>query len=157
MKTIKNALVVVAVLFAWNGVAQAEVDGKLEATTTKKYSIEKDGKKIPYLVKVIERRQYEMKLADEDKGKLNQARVKLPAYVTKLIMVNKGADEVYDQFIVLRYEKSPNDSFTLEPTLHGFAVKVDEKELTYIFGEGFYFVNNEDNDFFVVDEFFPMS
>ena len=115
--------------------------------------MKKEGKKIPYELKIFETRNYVLKFKEEDKGKLNQGRVNTPAYVTKLILVNSDMDKSYDRYIVLKYKKSPGDSFELVPTTKGFAVKVDDNHLEYIMGEGVYIVNNGDHDYFTVDEF----
>ena len=153
MKILKQMLTVVVILVMYSGSAQNQSNEIMETTTTKKYIFEKEGKKIPYELKIFERRNYVLKFKEEDKGKLNQGRVNTPAYVTKLILVNSDMDKSYDRYIVLRYKKSPGDSFELVPTTKGFAVKVDDNHLEYIMGEGVYRVNNMDQDYFIVDEF----
>ena len=137
----------------YSGIAQNNSTEIMKTTTTKKYTFEKEGKKIAYELKIFERRNYVLKFKDEDKGNLNQGTVKYPAYVTKLILVNNDTDMSYDRYIVLRYKKSPNDSFELVPTIRGFAIKVDDKHMEYIMGEGVYRVDNKDHDYFIVDEF----
>ena len=153
MKILKQMLTVVVILVMYSGSAQNQSNEIMETTTTKKYIFEKEGKKIPYELKIFERRNYVLKFKEEDKGKLNQGRVNTPAYVTKLILVNSYIDKSYERYIVLRYKKSPGDSFELVPTTKGFAVKVDDNHLEYIMGEGVYRVNNMDQDYFIVDEF----
>jgi outer membrane lipoprotein-sorting protein len=112
-----------------------------------------DGKTIPYKIRVNETKKSTIKFAAKDKGKINQTVIYSPEYVTKLIYVDKDADNVYDTYIVLRYEKDPNDSFEFKPTKRGFTVEVNKKYVEYIFGEGVYFVNNKDADYFFVTEF----
>jgi hypothetical protein len=153
MKILKQMLTVVVMLVMYAGFAQNQSNEIMETTTTKKYIFEKEGKKIPYELKIYEKRNYVLKFKEEDEGKLNQGRVNTPAYVTKLILVNNDMDKSYDRYIVLRYKKSPSDSFELVPTTKGFAVKVDDNHLEYIMGEGVYRVNNMDQDYFIVDEF----
>ncbi len=153
MKILKQMLTVVVMLVMYAGFAQNQSNEIMETTTTKKYIFEKEGKKIPYELKIFEKRNYVLKFKEEDEGKLNQGRVNTPAYVTKLILVNNDMDKSYDRYIVLRYKKSPGDSFELVPTTKGFAVKVDDNHLEYIMGEGVYRVNNMDQDYFIVDEF----
>ena len=153
MKILKQMLTVVVMLVMYTGFAQNQSNEIMETTTTKKYIFEKEGKKIPYELKIFEKRNYVLKFKEEDEGKLNQGRVNTPAYVTKLILVNNDMDKSYDRYIVLRYKKSPGDSFELVPTTKGFAVKVDDNHLEYIMGEGVYRVNNMDQDYFIVDEF----
>ena len=153
MKNLNKVILIVCCLFMINSYAQQHPTEKMKTTTVKKFAFEKDGKKIPYEIKVFENRNYVLKLDKKDKGQLNQDRVKSPAYVTKLIFINNDMDTSYDRYIVLRYEKFPDDSFELIPTKKGFGVKVDKKYVEYIMGEGVYYVNNEDKDFFVVDEF----
>jgi len=153
MKTLKQMLTIVVMLVMYAGFAQDQSTEIMKTTTTKKYTFEKEGKKIPYELKIFETRNYVLKFKEEDKGKLNQGRVNTPAYVTKLILVNSDMDKSYDRYIVLKYKKSPGDSFELVPTTKGFAVKVDDNHLEYIMGEGVYIVNNGDHDYFTVDEF----
>ena len=153
MKILKQMLTVVVMLFMYSGFAQNHSTEIMKTTTTKKYTFEKEGKKIPYELKIFETRNYVLKFKEEDKGKLNQGRVSTPAYVTKLILVNNDMDKSYDRYIVLKYKKSPGDSFELVPTTKGFAVKVDDNHLEYIMGEGVYSVDNKDHDYFMVDEF----
>ena len=152
MKTIKCILLAITLVIGINLQAQdAEVG--MKAMTEKTFEYEKDGKMIPYEIKIFENREFKVKLKEEDKNKLNQERVLTPAKVSKLIFIDNDADKDYDRYIVLRYPKDANDSFELEPTKRGFAVKVDKRYMEYIFGEGVYFVNNEDRDYFIVEEF----
>ncbi|MBQ0740812.1 hypothetical protein J9332_41720, partial [Aquimarina celericrescens] len=76
-----------------------------------------------------------------------------PEQVTKLIYIDNDMYSDYDKYIVLSYTKDAKDSFELKPTKKGFSVIVDNKNVEYIFGEGVYFVNNDDKDFFFVEEF----
>ncbi|MAQ76734.1 MAG: hypothetical protein CL613_10445 [Aquimarina sp.] len=155
MKTIKCILLAITLLIGINLQAQ---DGEvgMKAMTEKNFEYEKDGKMIPYEIKIFENREFKVKLKEEDKNKLNQERVLTPARVSKLIFVDNDADKDFDRYIVLRYPKDANDSFELEPTKRGFAVKVNKRYMEYIFGEGVYFVNNEDRDYFIVEEFNAM-
>ena len=153
MKSIKQMLTVVIILFMYSGFAQNNSNEIMKTTTTKKYTFEKEGKKLEYELKIFETKNYVLKFKDEDKGKLNQGRVKTPAFVTKLILVNNDSDKSYDRYIVLKYKKSPSDSFELVPTTRGFAVNVDDNHMEYIMGEGVYRVDNKDHDYFTVDEF----
>ena len=155
MKTIKCILLVT---FLFVGITSQAQDGELgmKAMTKKTFQYEKDGQMIPYEIRIFENRKFEVKLKEEDKGKLNQERVITPAKVSKLIFVDNDGDKDYDRYIVLRYPKDANDSFELEQTERGFAVKVDKRYMEYIFGEGVYFVNNEDKDYFIVEEFNAM-
>ncbi|NNC70683.1 MAG: hypothetical protein HKN90_07685 [Flavobacteriaceae bacterium] len=162
MKFNKNLMLLVVSIFLSAIVSAQSSDStsvktesieKMRTITTKKYSFHRDGKVIPYELKVLENRNYKLKFKEEDKGKLNQDIVKTPAYVTKLVLIDSDTDPQYDMYLVLRYEKFPSDSFEVVPTEKGFAVKVDKKQLEYIFGEGIYFVNNDDKDFFMIDEF----
>ena len=153
MKILKPILLVVIMLFMYSGIAQNNSTEIMKTTTTKQYTFEKEGKKITYELKIFETRNYVLKFKEADKGKLNQGIVNTPAYVTKLILVNNDTDMTYDRYIVIRYNKSPNDSFDLVPTNRGFAIKVDDNHMEYIMGEGVYRVDNKDHDYFIVDEF----
>ena len=153
MKILKQLLTVVVMLVMYAGFAQNHSTETMKTTTTKNYTFEKEGKKIPYELKIFESRNYVLKFNEEDSGKINQDRVNTPAYVTKLILIDNDMDMNYDRYIVLKYKKSPGDSFELVPTTNGFAVKVDDNHLEYIMGEGVYRVNNKDHDYFTVDEF----
>ena len=154
MKNSKLLIAIFSILFSLNTFAQNTNDNIIKTTTVKNFIIEKNGKKIPYKLKIHEQRRYNVTFEKEDKNKLNQDLVDAPnAYVTKLIFINNDLDKSYDRYLVLRYKKDPTDSFELTPTLRGFAVKVDKRYLEYILGEGIHFVNNEDKDYFIVDEF----
>lgn len=153
MKLLKLLLPVISVLFMSSGIAQEHSAEILETTTTKTFSFEKEGVNQQYELKVYETRKYEIKLKKEDKDKVNQNRVKTPAYVSKLILINNEKDKSYDRYIVLKYKKSPNDSFELVQTAKGFAVNVDKNHLEYIMGEGVYRTHNNHHDYFTVVEF----
>ncbi|GAA4106841.1 hypothetical protein GCM10022393_01530 [Aquimarina addita] len=151
MKTIKIITTILLIFSMSNSIAQEK---QVESTTTvHTFNFEKDGKTIPYRIKVHKKVASKVKLAKEDADKLNQARKATSDQVTKLIYVDNDEYDDYDKYIVLKYMKDPTDSFELKPTKRGFSVLVDNKNLEYIFGEGIYFVNNEDADFFIVEEF----
>jgi len=153
IKAIK--IVTTMLLFLAVTTINAQSEQERETTTTYVVNVKSmDGKSIiPYKVKVNETRKSKIRFAKEDKGKLNQTVIYSPEYVTKLIYVDKNADDVYDTYIVLRYKKDPNDSFIFKPTNRGFMVEVDKKYVEYIFDEGIYFVNNEHADYFYVEEY----
>jgi hypothetical protein len=152
MKAFK--IVVTLLLFLAITNINAQNEQELETTSVYAANIETiDGKIIPYKIGVNETRKSTIKFATKDKGKIDKTAIYSPEYVTKLIYVDKGADNVYDTYIVLRYKKDPNDSFEFNPTKRGFTVEVDKKYVEYIFGEGVYFVNNKDADYFYVTEF----
>ena len=87
MKTIKCILLAITLLIGINLQAQ---DGEvgMKAMTEKNFEYEKDGKMIPYEIKIFENREFKVKLKEEDKNKLNQERVLTPARVSKLIFVD---------------------------------------------------------------------
>lgn len=133
--------------------AQNQESGTLNATLNKTFTIKADGTETTYNVKVMEHRNYPMQLDNTDNGKINQDRETSAAMVTKLIAVDANNDEKFDQYFVLKYRKSVTDNFEIVPTNEGFAVKVDDRTLQYFTAEGIYFINNDDQDFFTVEEF----
>lgn len=154
--SIMKAFKIIATLLLFLAVNNINAQNEQKMETTKVYvvNIETiDGKTIPYKIRVNETRKSTIKFAAKDKGKMDQTAIYSPEYVTKLIYVDKDADNVYDTYIVLRYKKDPSDSFEFKPTKRGFTVVVDKKYVEYIFGKGVYFVNNKDADFFYVTEF----
>ena len=158
MKTLKKLMLSVLCLTTLNIAAQTEQkknrnSGEMNATTTKSFTFEKDGKAIPYQVTIQENRDYIAKLNKKDDGRIDQDRVTTPAMVSKLIMVHNKHNAAFNRLIVLRYEKQVTDTFEVVATKNGFAVNVDDKSMNYIFDEGIYFANTADEDFFVVDVF----
>ncbi|TAI49490.1 hypothetical protein [Flagellimonas allohymeniacidonis] len=133
--------------------AQENSQGTMDATLHKTFTIETDGTQTEYNVKVLEHRKYPVTLSAEDKGKINQDRETSAAKVTKLIAVDTDNDNEHEQYFVLKYRKSLTDTFELVATEKGFAVKVDDKTMQYFAREGIYFINNDDQDFFTVEEF----
>ncbi|WP_435623309.1 hypothetical protein [Flagellimonas sp.] len=133
--------------------AQIDNQGSMNATIHKTFSIEKDGTETQCNVKIMEHRRYPVKWEEQDKGKLNQSREYAAAKVTKLIAIDNDNDKEYEQYFVLKYRKSISDEFQVVPTEDGFAVMVDDKTLRLIEDEGIYFVNNNDQDFFTIEEF----
>ncbi|WP_120650141.1 hypothetical protein [Aquimarina sp. AD1] len=150
LKTIMALLICFTV--TTNAVSQSDSQ-RIKTKTTKTFEFKKDGKTIPYRITVYKTSKTPLKLKKADKGKLNQGKKEVSTQVTKLIYVDNDVWSDYDKYIVLRYNKDPSDSFELKQTEKGFKVIVDNKNVEYIFGEGVYFVNNEDRDFFFVDEF----
>ena len=84
---------------------------------------------------------------------VDQDRNAKPAQVTKLIAVDSDNDNEYEHYMVLKYRRSVTDSFKVVPTKKGFAVKVDDKTMQYFVNKGIYFIDNKDQDFFLVEEF----
>ncbi len=133
--------------------AQDGNPGTLNASLYKTFTIETDGTETTYNIKVLEHRNYPMEMKKTDNGKVNQDRKTSAAKVTKLIAIDADNDEKFDQYFVLKYRKSITDNFEVVPTTNGFAVKVDDKMIKYFTGDGIYFINNYDQDFFTVEEF----
>lgn len=152
MKTL-TTLATIFLLTGFMGQAQNTANGKMNATIHKTFAIEKDGTEVPYNVKVMEHRNYPVSLDKKDQAMVNQDRNTKPAQVTKLIAVDTDNDKEYDHYMVLKYRKSVTDSFKVIPTKKGFAVKVDDKTMEFFVAKGIYFINNEDQDFFSVEEF----
>lgn len=154
MKNLKRLLLASVFLIGLNSFAQnTETTEVLKATITKKYHIEKNGKLIPYTLKIYENRMNNITLDESEKHQVNQTRKLTPAYVSKLVYIDSDKDNSYDMYMVIRYKKSLNDSFEVVATEKGFAVDVDERHMEYILGEGVYYVNNSDRDYFIVEEF----
>jgi hypothetical protein len=132
--------------------AQTEPSGIMNATTESVFNYEKDGVKIPYTVIVQESRKY---YANENASmaKVDQIALNAPAKVSKLIIIKNASDPMENRIISLKYDKQITDSFKLVSTDRGFAINVDNKTLEYIIGEGVYFTNTDDRDFFIVDVF----
>lgn len=152
MKAIR--IVVMILLFLTVTNINAQKEQKKETTTTYTMNIENmDGITIPYKITVFETRKSKIKFANEDIGKTDKTRISTPNYVTKIIYIDKEADGDYNNYIVLRYVEDLKDSFEFKLTKRGFAVEVDKKYVEYIFGEGVYFVNNKDADWFIIEEF----
>ncbi|WP_062055393.1 hypothetical protein [Aquimarina longa] len=152
MKTLKLIVTLLIIFTLTSTVAQSNKE-IIKTKVTKTYEFKNNGKKIPYRITIYKTAKSKVILEKADKGKLNQSRKISPQQVTKLIYVDNDMYSDYDKYIVLRYTKDANDSFELKPTERGFKVIVDKKNVEYIFGEGVYFVNNEDKDFFFIDEF----
>ncbi|WP_299257710.1 hypothetical protein [uncultured Aquimarina sp.] len=148
MKIIK-IITTLLIAFTLTGISAQTVKTK----TTKTYNFKKDGKTIPYRVTVYKTAKSKTVLNKADKDKVNQEIKVSDKEITKLIYVDNDIYDDYDKYIVLRYTKEADDSFELIPTDKGFKVVVDNKNVEYIIGEGVYFVNNIDKDYFFVDEF----
>ncbi len=146
-------------IFITSGYAQREMQqpGVMDATIHKTFTIKQDGTSTEYNLKVLEHRKYPITMDAADKNKINQARETMPANVTKLIGVDSDNDQDYEHYMVLKYKRSVADSFKVVPTARGFAVKVDDKTFEYFVDEGIYFIDNQDQDFFIVEEFKEMS
>jgi hypothetical protein len=140
-------------LFALSQIsAQTEPSGIMNATTESTFNYVKDGVKIPYTVIVQESRKY---YANDNASMVNVDQIALnaPAKVSKLIIIKNLTDPKENRIISLKYDKQITDSFKLVSTDRGFAINVDNKTLEYIIGEGVYFTNTNDRDFFIVDVF----
>ncbi|SDQ20473.1 hypothetical protein [Flagellimonas zhangzhouensis] len=127
--------------------------GTMNASINKTFSVEKNGTEFPYHVKVMEHRNYPIDLENKNKNMVNKDRENKAAQVVKLIAVDSNNDSNYEHYMVLKYYKTVTDSFKVVPTDKGFAVKVDDKTMEYFVDEGIYFINNKDQDFFMIEEF----
>lgn len=152
MKTF-TTLISLLLLTGFVGQAQHNNKGTMNASIHKTFAIEKDGTEVPYNVKVMEHRNYEMDLKKNNQKMVNRDRDTKPAEVTKLIAVDTNNDNEYEHYMVLKYKRNVTDSFKVVPTKKGFAVKVDDKTMEYFVSKGIYFIDNKDKDFFIVEEF----
>lgn len=110
-----------------------------------------DGTIIPYKILIEEQRKYFYSF-EGSKDDLNANRIVMPAYVTKKVWVDKNADNHYDEMFIIRYKKSLDDSFKIVTTSEGLGVKVDKSIVKSIDEEGVYFTENNDDDYFIVEE-----
>lgn len=149
MKSIyKSFTFFMALLLTAGVIAQNADQGILNARIDKTIAIEKDGTEIPLHVKILEYRNYPETAQNQTDLKSDNS-----ATVTKLIAIDELKDGNIEQYLVVRYRKSITDSFEIKATPEGFAILVDDRELKYLHGNGVYFVNNADKDFFMVEEF----
>jgi len=156
MKKILSILSI-ALLIPMTLSAQSEINGKLNSTVEKTFTVKADGTDTQYKLKILEARKYPMVWEKEDKGDVDQDRKTTAAKVTKLIAVDTDSDNEYEQYFVLRYRKSLTDTFEVVPTQSGFAVMVDGSIKKHFDREGIYFINNDDQDFFSVTDFRVMG
>ena len=147
----------IALLIPMTLSAQSEINGKLNSTVEKTFTVKADGTDTQYKLKILEARKYPMVWEKEDKGDVDQDRKTTAAKVTKLIAVDTDSDNEYEQYFVLRYRKSLTDTFEVVPTQSGFAVMVDGSIKKHFDREGIYFINNDDQDFFSVTDFRVMG
>lgn len=154
MKTITLTVTAIFLLSMLNTFGQTEnTTGALNTTTVKTMSYLKNGSKMPYTVKIQEQRLYKASFEQNDTNSENWKRTNRPAEVTKVITIQGGVDKNIDRVLVLRYQKQLNDTFELVSTEKGFAVHVKNQTLHYAVGEGVYFENIEDQNFFLFEEF----
>ncbi|GAA4271987.1 hypothetical protein U6A24_10790 [Aquimarina gracilis] len=155
MKTLKF-ITSLFLIFSLTTVVAQESKQVKRTTITKKFNYMKDGTKVPYKITIYKTTRSPIKLKEADEGKLNQDMANTPKQVSKLILVDNDQFPDYDRYIVVRYEEINDNSFELKPTDRGFKVIVADKNMEYVFGDGIYYVNEKDEDFFVVDEFDTM-
>lgn len=145
---VKNFKIIVrvALLFGFfSSFSQNNIKVEARKTKIETYTYEKDGKLINYSLKIIEKRKPRVQLSDRQNCNSN--------YVTKLISIDNDADKSYDRFLVLRYRRSPKESFELIPTPKGFAILANNKRVDYTMGEGTHIINDNDYGYFTIDEF----
>lgn len=149
MKTIyKTITFFLALLFTAGSYGQDAKQEIMDATIEKTIQIEKDGIEIPLHIKILEYRDY-----PEAAKTFTDSKAEKAAKVTKLVAIDQMKDGNIENYLVIRYRKSITDSFELKSTPEGFAILVDDRELKYIHGNGVYFVDNADRDFFIVESF----
>ncbi|WP_318343446.1 hypothetical protein [Flagellimonas baculiformis] len=154
MKTLTTILSIPMLLcFVISSYGQKTGPGMMNATIYKTFSLEENGTEKAYNVKIMEHRNYPMSFDESDRKKRDQDRNSKPAMVTKLIAVDSNNDKVYEHYMVLKYERSVTDDFSVVATDKGFAVRVDDRTLNYDVKQGIYFIENKDQDFFSVEEF----
>lgn len=134
------------------GFAQEYVSGEKQSITKQVIPVERDSVTVPYTVKIYENAISTMAFDDADRGKVDQDRIPTPEYVSKLIFISNDFDKEYEKFLVVRYEREDEDRFELNPTEDGFVVKVNDREVQYVFDKGAAYEKNE-NKSFEVEEF----
>lgn len=157
MKINKIYLFCMTLLFVGHTFGQQDSDTKqvekMKTSTVYKFNYQKNGSSIPYKITTLVKKESPVKLKNEEVKKTNYDRADTPNYVTKLMYVDDSIDDTMDKYIAIRYIEDDSDSFEIQPMDNGFRVIVDNRKAEYVFGEGIYFVNTEDRDFFMVDEF----
>lgn len=155
IKIVATFLILFTFITAFGQDKQKTVE-QMKTSTVYKFNYQKEGSSIPYKITTFVKKESPIKLKNEDVAKTNYDRKNTPNYVTKLMYVDNSMDDTMDKYITVRYIEDKNDSFEVQPMDNGFRVIVDNKKAEYVFGEGIYFVNTEDRDFFMVDEFSSM-
>lgn len=149
MKNLYKMITLFLALLLSGGVYAQETDQEiLNATIEKTVTITKDGTQFPMHIKIMEYRDY-----PETAKRYRDTAADKAAKVTKLVAIDEMKDGSIEHYLVVRYHKSITDSFEFKATPDGFAFLVDDRELKYIHGNGVYFLNNNDKDFFMVQEF----
>ncbi|UZO81113.1 hypothetical protein NBT05_01225 [Aquimarina sp. ERC-38] len=153
MKYLSVVFLALFIVFSTYGQTSEKPVDKVSTSTVYTFNYKKGSSSIPYKITTFKKKVSPIKLENEDEKKVNYNQEDTPDYVTKLVHVDHMVDDTLDQFIVLKYIEENADSFEAEPTDKGFIMLVDGKQAEYIFGEGIFFSDKENKDFFIVNEF----
>ena len=138
-------------LSVFGGYAQ---DGVMNATQElKTFTVSENGKEKQISVKVMEHRNYAVKLDEKDKGMVNQDRKSVPAFVTKLIAIDHNGDSEYDSYTTIKYKGSDKKAFEMTPTSNGFEIRVNDRKMQYNVLDDMYYIKDKNKDFFIIEEF----
>lgn len=153
MKTLNKILSLALIMLMTTAFGQMSKNGTMSANKMTTTNITVEGNRFPVDIMTYESRKYEMKWDEEDKGKVDQDRTSSLAKVTKLIHLKSENEKLNNQYVVIQYDRQVTDTFKVTPIGNGFAVTVDDKEVRYVFNEGRYEVDTDDDDFFIIEEF----
>jgi len=152
MRNLKKCLLLIFAFAVMGTYAQEKTD-VVKETETRIFEVDKGEVSTTYFVNVESTEKQQVKLKEEDEGKLNQDRAETPVEVTKRVVIddyNAGKKE-----IKLSYFKAPGEKLDLVATADGFAIISDDNTMHHIDEKGVYMVYSKDNldDVVIVEEF----
>lgn len=160
MKTLKIASGFIIMLLAFNSNAQnmepQEVQNKtnlMNATITHTLAYTDNGVERPYKVTIRKKRKSEAMLSETDINEMPKDKTINTESVAVLLTITNTFNSSDDRVISMRYDKSINDTFTLESKPNGFLIHVDERTLIYTMGKGISFPTPSDKNYFQANEF----
>ncbi|HMB63656.1 MAG TPA: hypothetical protein VKN36_11320 [Eudoraea sp.] len=138
MKIIRRTCLLLALISLTALTAQEDLSAEAEGavmgntidkeTTKRTYKVNNGMEVIENSVKVTTEINQPMYFEDEDKGKINQDRVKGPKKVIKTVLIDNDEDDSYEERIVFSYTAEDKTDFTLVTTNDEILVAVEDGE-----------------------------
>ncbi|MFL0352564.1 hypothetical protein [Xanthomarina sp. GH4-25] len=118
----KNLIYIVMFLVPTVFFAQEKPKNVSEETTTKTITVDDGREVVEKKVKVTTKEEQEIKLAEDDKNKVNQEIVASPSKVTQTVEVDNDMDPMYDSKTQSVYYSYNDENFVFKRNKDGFVV-----------------------------------
>ena len=143
----KNLLYTIIFMSGAVALAQNPVD-HMETTQVKSETVKKDGEMIETKVKIITKKEQEVKTDPRQANQLNGDQIITPTKVTKEVMIDNDSDSSYETKLEITYYTYNNRKYGFKTNKNGFVMTTMEGEKEVILGTA---IKSSNNQFYIMN------